>query len=188
MPRATRYGHPNASAGLGEWSVEIPNKIVDDHCWLTCIAKTSLTDADLRKVLTYVDTNLSDPIKNAALARVVALSTSHFSRTFKDTTGMTPRHYVRLRRVRAAQILMCHSAEKLSAIAVLCGLSDQSHLSKMFRQLVGESPSRWREHQRRALLSGTESAHAAVSSGGLSRSVAAAAPSRALRRNLFPNA
>jgi len=32
----------------------------------------------------------------------------------------------------------------LSVIALLCGFTDQAHLSKLFRQHTGETPGAWR--------------------------------------------
>ncbi|MGH6858693.1 MAG: helix-turn-helix domain-containing protein [Phyllobacterium sp.] len=42
------------------------------------------------------------------------------------------------------QRLMLTSTEPLSQIALLCGLADQAHLSKLFRRMLGQSPSAWR--------------------------------------------
>jgi AraC family transcriptional regulator len=36
----------------------------------------------------------------------------------------------------------------LSEIALSCGLADQSHLSRWFRRIVGETPHAWRRIQR----------------------------------------
>ena len=78
------------------------------------------------------------------LAKLVSLSANHFSRAFKETFGLTPHaHIVRLR-VELAQRLMLSTQDPLSRIAVACGLADQSHLMRLFRRGVGETPGAWR--------------------------------------------
>ncbi len=48
------------------------------------------------------------------------------------------------RRVAMAQRLMLGTSEQLSRIALSCGMSDQSHLTRWFRRIVGETPAAWR--------------------------------------------
>jgi len=43
-----------------------------------------------------------------------------------------------------AQSLMLAGREPLCAIALRCGLSDQSHFTRVFRRIVGETPYAWR--------------------------------------------
>jgi len=94
------------------------------------------------RVASYIESHLESPIRTESLARVVWLSRSHFIRSFKIASGMTPSRYVRCRRIAAAKRMML-SGEKLSTIALACGMSDQAHFSRVFRRLVGEPPSRW---------------------------------------------
>lgn len=97
-----------------------------------------------RKVDAYLADNLERPVHVKALAQAVPLSVSHFCRAFKETYGQTPHAHVMRLRLERAQHLMLTSDEPLSQIALACGLSDQAHLSKLFRRSLGESPSRWR--------------------------------------------
>jgi AraC family transcriptional regulator len=52
-------------------------------------------------------------------------------------------HIIRLR-LELAQRMMLSTEEPLSQIALACGLADQSHLSKLFRNELGETPGAWR--------------------------------------------
>jgi AraC family transcriptional regulator len=98
----------------------------------------------VNRVVAHIEANLAAAIQAKDLAAVVNLSTSHFFRGFKASTGMTPFEYVAQRRVELARELMRTTSDPLSHIAVQCGLCDQSHLCRLFRRLVGQSPHAWR--------------------------------------------
>lgn len=97
-----------------------------------------------RRVHAYVETHLDARLKVSEIAQSVHLSGSHFSRAFKRTFGMTVHAWVMRRRIEMAQGMMLNTPHKLSEIALRCGLSDQSHLTRWFRRVVGETPASWR--------------------------------------------
>ena len=53
--------------------------------------------------------------------------------------GMSPKHFLRIARVRSAQRAVCGNAH-LSAVAADFGFSDQAHLTREFRALLGRTP------------------------------------------------
>jgi AraC-like DNA-binding protein len=55
------------------------------------------------------------------------------------------------RRIEFAQGVMLKTQLSLSEIALACGLSDQSHFTRAFRRIVGETPHAWRRTRRDAL-------------------------------------
>lgn len=103
-----------------------------------------LSPWQIRKVTSHIDANLDRPIKNEELAALVRLNASHFGRAFRNSFGEPPHEYVIRRRVERAQGLMLSTEASLSDIALDCGLADQSHLTRLFRRIVGESPRAWR--------------------------------------------
>ena len=106
--------------------------------------KGGLAPWQVRKVTIYVDAHLDRTIRNEDLAALVRLNPSHFGRAFRSSFGEPPHEYVIRRRVERAQGLMLSTAASLSDIALDCGLADQSHLTRLFRRVVGESPRAWR--------------------------------------------
>jgi transcriptional regulator GlxA family with amidase domain len=92
----------------------------------------------------YIEANLESKLGVDHLADGVALSKGHFSRAFRQRLGIPPMVYVATRRVERAKMMMTSTKEQLTVIALACGFSDQSHLNRAFRRLVGVSPGRWR--------------------------------------------
>lgn len=109
----------------------------------TC-ARGGLAQWKKRKIDRYLKENLHRPMHVGELAKLVLLSASHFSRAFKETFGLTPHAHIVQLRVELAQRLMLSTEDPLSRIAFACGMADQSHLSKLFRRGVGETPGAWR--------------------------------------------
>ena len=97
-----------------------------------------------RRLTAYMDAHLTEPIRIEDLAELLNLSESHFSRAFRCTFGTSAHDYLTRRRIEVAQSLMLTSREPLCAIALRCGLSDQSHFTRVFRRIVGETPYAWR--------------------------------------------
>jgi AraC family transcriptional regulator len=78
------------------------------------------------------------------LAGVACLSPYHFSRSFKQTTGVGLHHYVMQRRLERAKTLMRRTNEPLALIALEAGFADQSHLNSAFRREIGVTPGQFR--------------------------------------------
>jgi AraC family transcriptional regulator len=104
-----------------------------------------------RRLAAHVDANLSGKIVIKELAASLDMSVGHFCRTFKRTFGMPARVWIRHRRIELAQGLMLTTRASLSEIALNCGMSDQSHFTRSFRRIVGETPSSWRRTRQDAI-------------------------------------
>jgi AraC family transcriptional regulator len=97
-----------------------------------------------RRICAHIDANLSTGIRMKDLATLLCLSYSHFCRSFRISFGVPPHLYVMRRRIELAQTLMLTTPANLSEIALACGMSDQSHLTRVFRRIVGDTPHAWR--------------------------------------------
>jgi AraC family transcriptional regulator len=78
------------------------------------------------------------------LANETGYSRTHFLRMFQAATGTTPHRYLLQLRVSRAQELMRRASLSLIDIAAHCGFSSHAHMSKVFRQFLGVSPSTYR--------------------------------------------
>jgi AraC-like DNA-binding protein len=111
-------------------------------------AHGGLSAGAMRRVREYVELHLSENIDLTMLAAVAGLSMHHFARQFKQSAGVTPHHYLTKRRVERAQEMLAQTDLSLSEIAYAAGFSDQSHLARHFRHMVGTTPREFRSSQR----------------------------------------
>jgi AraC-like DNA-binding protein len=100
----------------------------------------------LNRVTRHIEANISGRLSLRELAEVAQMSTSHFSRTFHATVGMSPHGYVTRRRVAAAQALIARTGCALAEVAVMCGTADQAHLNRLFARHCGITPGAWRRN------------------------------------------
>lgn len=106
-----------------------------------------LSPSQLRRVLDFIAAHLNDDHSIAELARECGLSSGYFSRAFRQTTGITPHQWVIRRKVERARQLLLGNGLELADIAQVCGFVDQSHFTRVFTRLEGDSPGRWRRRQ-----------------------------------------
>jgi len=91
-----------------------------------------------------VHATLDDTPSLAEIAAAVEVHPVHLSRTFRRFYGCTLGEYVRRLRVRRAAEALVRTDLPLSRIALEAGFSDQAHFSRVFKQLVGCTPSAYR--------------------------------------------
>ncbi|MDB9527671.1 AraC family transcriptional regulator [Oscillatoria sp. CS-180] len=98
----------------------------------------------LNQVLDYIDAELAQDMKLADLAGLLDMSPFHFGRLFKQSMGISPHQYVIQQRIERAKHLLKKSDRAIIDIALECGFTSHSHLSKQFRKVVGTTPRNFR--------------------------------------------
>jgi AraC-like DNA-binding protein len=107
-----------------------------------------LAAAALKKITAAIRGDLSRPWTVDELAGTLGLSAGHFSRSFRRSTGASPRQWLIRQRVDAAMDKLLMTDETLSQIAIACGFAEQAHFTRTFTRLIGSSPGAWRRaHQ-----------------------------------------
>ncbi len=80
-----------------------------------------------------------------ALVRAGSISHRGFIARFRHATGVAPKRYARLMRLRGLLQAMTHlPGASLADLALQCGYSDQSHMAREFRDMTGLTPSGYR--------------------------------------------
>jgi AraC-like DNA-binding protein len=102
-----------------------------------------------RRAKSYLNRNLGTRVSNAEVAAVCGLSQNYFVTAFRKRTGETPHACLTRYRVERAKELL-GGTMGLADVALSCGFSDQSHLTRVFRKHTGVGPGSWRREQRDA--------------------------------------
>lgn len=102
----------------------------------------------LRRVLDYIEDNLTGDVSVKDLASVACLSPYHFARLFRAAVGMAPHAYLSKRRLALAKRLLSQSDCPLAEIALTCGFSSQSNFAKAFKGSTGKAPGAYRKDAR----------------------------------------
>lgn len=106
--------------------------------------------ARLRRARDLVDREYANGVDVAAMARVALMSTAHFSRKFRAAFGETPYSYIMTRRIERAKALLRQGCS-VTEVCLSVGYSSLGSFSSNFAEIVGESPSRYRERDHRSL-------------------------------------
>ncbi|MUG98056.1 helix-turn-helix domain-containing protein [Scytonema sp. UIC 10036] len=101
-----------------------------------------LSQLTLQKVREYIHEHLDGNLKLVELSAIAQISPYHFLRLFKQQVGITPHQYILQSRIEKAKYLLQHSNLSIANIALRTGFSDQSHLTRCFKRMVGVTPKK----------------------------------------------
>ena len=99
----------------------------------------------LRRARDLADRRFAEPLDLDALAAAAHVSRYHFARAFAAAYGETPMRYLTRRRIERAQDLLRAANVTVTEVCMLVGFSSLGSFSSRFREVVGESPSEYRD-------------------------------------------
>lgn len=99
----------------------------------------------LTKIFSYIDNHLDQNIQVSSLAQLMCLSSDHFTRVFKQVSGMSPNQYIQAKRIERAQTLLLASRLSTKEIAETVGIPNLSQFSKLFSKQTGYAPREYRD-------------------------------------------
>ncbi|MCX8279783.1 AraC family transcriptional regulator [Phyllobacterium sp. 0TCS1.6C] len=109
--------------------------------------RSQLSARHLRLVTAYIEEHSLRTIRLQELSDLTGLSQSYFSHAFKASTGMAPHQWQMKARIRKVQSLLGKKGASLTTVASLAGFSDQAHLTRVFKRVVGVTPAVWQREQ-----------------------------------------
>ncbi|WP_181397394.1 helix-turn-helix transcriptional regulator [Gracilibacillus dipsosauri] len=112
-------------------------------------AKTSPHDW-MNYILAYIEKNLEQNLSLPALAKEALVSPAHFSRIFKQITGMGPIAYINKKRILKSKELLLQSSLTITVIAEMMGYDSTPHFYRTFKKYVGMTPAQFRKKERNA--------------------------------------
>lgn len=95
-----------------------------------------------------MDRTFAEPLAIPELARIAEVSEAHFIRTFRATFGETPHRYLQRRRVERAMFLLRATDRPVTDVCLDVGFGSLGTFSRTFRDIVGESPTAFRNRGR----------------------------------------
>ncbi len=95
--------------------------------------------------ITFMEDQLSRPLRIESIAESVHLSPPYFCELFKATTGLSPGKYLMQLRLEQAKHLLLTTRLPITEIAGSCGFCDSSHFARAFKAGVQASPRGFRE-------------------------------------------
>ena len=98
----------------------------------------------LKRVTDFIEENLAHDVTLQELAGVAGMSAHYFAELFKRSTGLAPHKFVLRRRIERAKQFLCEDTRSVSDAGLSAGFENPSHFARMFRKIVGVSPSRFR--------------------------------------------
>ena len=101
--------------------------------------------ARLRRVRDRIDREYAQPLDVEALARDANMSAGHLSRQFKTAYGESPYSYLMTRRIERAMALLRRGDLGVTEVCFAVGCSSLGTFSTRFTELVGVSPSTYRD-------------------------------------------
>lgn len=103
---------------------------------------------NLDSTLVYLEQNVHRPLTLADMAAHARLSTSHFSRLFKEQTGYSPMDYFIQLKIQSACKLLYLTNMTVREISFELGYDDPYYFSRLFKKVIGLSPVQYRDQPR----------------------------------------
>lgn len=99
--------------------------------------------SSLVEVADYMQAHCEHNLSLGELAQQAQMSLHYFARSFKQTVGLSPHQYLIRCRIERAKALLRQNELPVVEIAHRLGFTDQSHLSRHFKQQTGLTPRQW---------------------------------------------
>jgi len=106
--------------------------------------RTRLSAARVRRVLDFIEAELSRPLGLDELAAQADIGVRRFCAAFRDAVGSSPHQHLLQRRVERAKALLRENRLSLAEVGMAVGFSDQSQFTRTFSRIAGTSPGRYR--------------------------------------------
>jgi len=99
----------------------------------------------LRRIKELIDAKMENDLSLDEMAQSVGLSTAHFARMFRKSTGETPHQVVLRQRIDRAKAMLRAPDARVLDVAVACGFKTQQHFAQVFRDACKISPTEYRQ-------------------------------------------
>lgn len=123
---------------------ELHREMVHKYCILVKNHSIKGYSLLVQKTLTRIESDLTADLSLKSMAALLNVNSSYLSMLFKKETGSTLTDYVNHKRIEHAIFLLNSTSMQVQAVARLCGIPDVNYFTKLFRKLVGKTPTEYR--------------------------------------------
>lgn len=99
----------------------------------------------LKKTISFVQSNYSEEISVSQAASVSNFSASHFSKIFREFTGLSFTQYLKSYRLEMAAQRLHSPDAQIGDTAMRCGFSNMSYFTRSFKEKYGMTPQQYKE-------------------------------------------
>ena len=106
------------------------------------------TDSISNSIL-FMKQNINEKFGIEELAKQQHISVSHYSRSFKQKTGSSPINYYNQLKIQKACQFLYFTDRSIKEICAELGFDDQYYFSRLFRNIIGSSPSQYKKRHKK---------------------------------------
>ncbi|WP_026703577.1 AraC family transcriptional regulator [Flavobacterium soli] len=104
----------------------------------------TLNFSSFREINTFVENNIQNRFSLDELSALANINKFGFVKKFKASTGMTPMHYILMKKIFSSKKLLDQNTD-LTEIAYHYNFTDLAHYSKTFKRFIGVSPTKYKD-------------------------------------------
>ncbi|ACT02207.1 helix-turn-helix domain-containing protein [Paenibacillus sp. JDR-2] len=99
----------------------------------------------IRTILDYIDAHIgSQEMSLADLSSKASVTYAHFSRVFKQHTGMNVSEYILIKKIMLAKEKLMLTGDTIASVCLACGFESESYFYKKFKLITGMTPVEYR--------------------------------------------
>ena len=122
--------------------------MIHKYCLLVKNHNLNQYSPPVRSVILHIDSDLTGDLSLQAHAGRLNINASYLSALFKRETGSTLTDYVNQKRIDFAIYLLNATNMQIQTIAQHCGMPDVNYFTRIFKRIIGITPSQYRRHTR----------------------------------------
>ncbi|MEK3917800.1 AraC family transcriptional regulator [Paenibacillus sp. FSL H7-0331] len=105
---------------------------------------TSTSSTWMKEIVSYIELNFHSSLTLSFLSQKAHVSPEHFSRVFKQMTGMPLTDYLHTKRILKAKRLLKDTNLAIEVLAEQCGFQSMPHFHRIFKKITGKTPAVYR--------------------------------------------
>lgn len=103
-------------------------------------------DENIKKVVMYIEQNLSETVSLEKLAKISSYSISHFKTRFKEEIGIPPAEYITLQKIKYAKKMLETTNLSVTQLSYELGFSSSNYFSTVFKKILNITPQQYKKN------------------------------------------